>query len=268
MTETKNARPAILGHRGALMHAPENTLAAFELCVRCGVDIELDVYATKDNQLVVIHDATVDRTTSGKGRVDQLTLQQLKKLDAGSWFHPDFAGERIPTFDEALAFIKKHERRPTVIGITLKPVNQVIINGIVEAVRKHKMLEQSFLFDMSLQHAQAFKKLEPRIRCAASAHKIEDIRSALKLDYIDVIWTGPKSKAVIDEIHGAGRQVFFTIVNDARQWQRYKADGADGICTNHPLEMKQVAWPAPAEKHWDHYLKPEQRKHYRYKGLD
>ena len=268
MTETQKDRPAILGHRGALMHAPENTLAAFELCVRCGVDIELDVYSSKDNQLVVIHDATVDRTTNGKGRVDQLTLEQLKALDAGSWFHPDFAGERIPTFDETLAFIKKHERRPTVIGINLKPVNQIIISGIVEAVRKHEMLKHSFLFDMSLQHAQAFKKLEPRIRCAASAQKIEDIRSALKLDYIDVIWTGPKSKPVSAEIHAAGRQVIFTIVNDAKQWLRFNADGVDGICTNHPLEMKQVAWPPPAGKHWDHYLKPEQRKQYRYKGIE
>ena len=86
------SRPAVLGHRGALTHAPENTLAAFELCVRAGCDIELDVYPTRDGQLVVIHDATVDRTTNGKGAVAGLTLAEVRRLDAGSWFHPDFAG--------------------------------------------------------------------------------------------------------------------------------------------------------------------------------
>ena len=260
------ARPAILGHRGALTFAPENTLAAFDLCVRAGADIELDVYPTRDGHLVVIHDATVDRTTNGKGRVADLTLAEIKRLDAGSWFHPDFAGERVPTLDEVFAIVASHERRPTTIAINLKPVNDVVVRGVSNAVRKHKLFARTFVFDLSLANARRFKKHEPRIRCAASAYTPDQIRKALEHDFIDVIWTGPKSKTVIDEVHAASKQIYFTIVNDARQWLKVKADGVDGICTNHPLEMKRAAWPAPPERSWDHYLTPQQRKSLRFRG--
>ncbi len=266
-TAAARRRPALLGHRGALTYAPENTLAAFELCVRAGVGIELDVRRTRDGRLAVIHDATVDRTTDGSGKVGELSLEEIQRLDAGAWFHPDFAGQRVPTLAEALALIVRRERRPTtVVAINLKGVDDAVLEGVVEAVRKHKLFARSFVFDLSLADAQRFKTLEPRIRCAASAHTPERIRAALKLDFIDVIWTGPKPKAVIDEVHAAGKEVYFTIINDARQWLRVKADGADGICTNHPLEMKRAAWPPPAERDWDHYLKPEQRRHYRFRG--
>ena len=264
-TMSTKSRPAILGHRGALTHAPENTLAAFELCVRAGCDIELDVYPTKDGKLAVIHDPTVDRTTNGTGAVASQTLEQIRRLDAGSWFHADFAGERVPTLDEALALIVAKERRPTTVAINLKPVNEAVIDGVIAAVRKHKLLERSFVLDLSLDNVRRFKQREPRIRCAASAHTPQAIRDALKLECIDVIWTGPKPKAVIEEVHAAGKRIYITIVNDAAQWLRLKADGADGICTNHPLEMKRAASPPPPDRMWDHYLAPEQRPHYRYR---
>ena len=96
----------ISAHRGASATHPENTLPAFREAIRLGVhQIELDVYLTNDKQLVVIHDATVDRTTDGSGRVADLTLAEIKQLDAGSWKGPQFAGERVPTLAEALAIM-------------------------------------------------------------------------------------------------------------------------------------------------------------------
>jgi glycerophosphoryl diester phosphodiesterase len=96
-------RRGLSSHRGANHTHPENTLAAFREAVRAGAhQIELDVYLTDHGDLVVIHDATVDRTTDGTGDVRRMTLAQIKQLDAGSWKHPMFAGERIPTLDEAL----------------------------------------------------------------------------------------------------------------------------------------------------------------------
>ena len=259
-------RPAILGHRGPLTYAPENTLPAFEMCVLAGVDIELDVYPTKDGHLVVIHDSSVDRTTKGKGKVADLTLAEIQGLDAGSWFHPDFADERVPTLDEVLSLVVKRERRPTVIAINLKPVDEVVIDGVTSAVAKHGLFDRTFVFDLSLGNAERFKASDSRIRCAASAHSPEQIREALRLDFIEVIWSGPKPKAVIDEAHEAGKQVYFTIINDAKQWLQAKSDGVDGVCTNHPLEMKRAAWPPPSHRDWDWYLKPEQRPYYGYKG--
>src|SRR4051812_14929099 len=84
-------RPLIMGHRGAMGHAPENTMASFRKAVELGVEaIELDVHLTSDGKLVVIHDETLDRTTDGQGPVVAKTLAELKALDAGSWFKPEF----------------------------------------------------------------------------------------------------------------------------------------------------------------------------------
>ncbi len=96
----------ISAHRGASESHPENTFAAFKEAVRLGVhQIEFDVYLTKDKQCVVLHDATVDRTTDGSGKVSDLTLAQIKRLDAGSWKGAEFAGQRVPTLRETLAMM-------------------------------------------------------------------------------------------------------------------------------------------------------------------
>jgi glycerophosphoryl diester phosphodiesterase len=95
------SHPIILAHRGASAYAPENTLAAFNLAIEQGADgIELDAKLTLDGQVVVIHDATVDRTTGAHGRVKDMTLNELRLLDAGSFFSEKFKGEKIPTLEE------------------------------------------------------------------------------------------------------------------------------------------------------------------------
>ena len=97
----------VVGHRGTVKFAPENTIAAFEKAIELGADLlEMDVRETKDGHLVLVHDATVNRTTNGRGRVSGMTLAEIKRLDAGSWFSPDFKGERVPTLKEALAAIR------------------------------------------------------------------------------------------------------------------------------------------------------------------
>lgn len=93
----------VVGHRGAAGHAPENTVASFEKAGALGAHaFECDLQITADGQVVVMHDATVDRVTNGRGRVDQLTLADLRRLDAGSWFDKEYAGQRIPTLAEAV----------------------------------------------------------------------------------------------------------------------------------------------------------------------
>ena len=96
----------IFAHRGSKGTHPENTLASFKEAVRVGSDgIELDVHLTKDGYLVVIHDETVDRTTNGTGEIRNLTLAEIKAMDAGSWFHKKYAGEKIPTLEEVLLLL-------------------------------------------------------------------------------------------------------------------------------------------------------------------
>lgn len=96
----------MLGHRGAPAAAPENTVAAFRRAVELGADgVELDVQLTRDGALVVLHDETVDRTTNGRGLLRDLGFEEVRRLDAGSWFKSSFAGERVPTLTEALAVL-------------------------------------------------------------------------------------------------------------------------------------------------------------------
>ena len=99
--------PIILGHRGASKYAPENTIAAFDLALKQKADgFELDTMLSADGNPVVIHDNTVNRTTNGTGKVDWHMAGQLKDLDAGSKFSPDFAGEKIPLLEEVFTYFK------------------------------------------------------------------------------------------------------------------------------------------------------------------
>lgn len=96
-----------VGHRGAMKFAPENTLAAFDKAIEMGARaVEMDVRMTADGHFIIMHDATVDRTTNGRGFVSTMTLAEIAALDAGSWFAPEFAGERVPTLREALRHLK------------------------------------------------------------------------------------------------------------------------------------------------------------------
>jgi glycerophosphoryl diester phosphodiesterase len=109
----------VIAHRGASGHAPENTLAAFRKAVSLGAAfIETDLQLSRDAHFVAIHDATVNRTTNGQGAVHDLTLAELRQLEAGSWFGSEFSGERIPTLEEILQFSKKND---VVFYLELKP---------------------------------------------------------------------------------------------------------------------------------------------------
>ncbi|MFH1740599.1 MAG: glycerophosphodiester phosphodiesterase family protein, partial [bacterium] len=96
-----------VGHRGCVKFTPENTIAAFNKAIELGADLlEMDVRETKDGYLVIMHDSTLNRTTNGSGKVSDRTLAEIKQLDAGSWFGPEFKGEPVPTFEEVLAAIR------------------------------------------------------------------------------------------------------------------------------------------------------------------
>lgn len=119
-----DGRPIIVAHRGASHDAPENTLAAFELALLQKADaIELDARLTKDGEVVVIHDATLRRTTNGGGYVHHRSLDSIRKLDAGLWFDPSFAAEQVPTLDEVLNLVN----RRCGVNIELKPVSNKLL---------------------------------------------------------------------------------------------------------------------------------------------
>lgn len=113
------AQIRVIAHRGASMYAPENTLAAFELAADQGAQaIECDAKLTRDGKVVLMHDDTVNRTTSGRGAARRFELNAIRALDAGSWFAPAFKGERVPTLEEAMAL---WARRGLFPQIEIKP---------------------------------------------------------------------------------------------------------------------------------------------------
>ena len=134
------AEPLVVAHRGLLRHAPENTLANFRACLELRIGFEFDVERTKDGHLVCIHDNTVDRTTNGTGKVSDLTLGQIRELDAGSWFDPKFAGECVPTVEEVLKLIADYRQHDVLIAVDLKAKS--VGQDVVRLAVTHKVLHR------------------------------------------------------------------------------------------------------------------------------
>ena len=152
-----------VGHRGARGHAPENTMTSFLKGADMGVDaVETDVQLSKDGEVVLIHDYTVDRTTNGRGFVKDMTLAELKTLDAGSWYDTTYAGERILTLAELLVWAKGR------VGVALEIKNgPIYYPGIAEKtirlVRQHGMKRQVILISFDHFVLREAKQIAPEI---------------------------------------------------------------------------------------------------------
>ena len=139
MASTKPfVRKPLIAHRGAPAHAPENTLTAVRMAKEMGARwIETDVRLTADGALVMIHDETLDRTTNGSGPVLMATAEEIRSLDAGSWFAPEFAGETVPTLHEFIACIRTE-------GLNLQLELKEVFGLEEELVRKvHDVLAET-----------------------------------------------------------------------------------------------------------------------------
>jgi glycerophosphoryl diester phosphodiesterase len=141
-------QPLIIAHRGASGFAPENTLAAIDLAMKSDAQmIEIDVHLSKDGHVVVIHDQTVDRTTNGSGKVNEMTLDELKQLDAGSWFSDEFAGERLPTLQEVMSLIDGKKKLLIEIksGVNTYPgIERKVAEALLDADALNWCVVQSF----------------------------------------------------------------------------------------------------------------------------
>ena len=134
-----------IAHRGGEAYAPENTLAAFQRTLEYGIGwIETDVRRTRDNQLVLLHDELADRTTNGSGSVHDLSLADLKSLDAGSWFGSEFAGERVPTLDELFELCGDRVR----YLLEIKD-SGLIEEKLAESIRESGLLDNIFVIGMN-----------------------------------------------------------------------------------------------------------------------
>lgn len=230
----------IIAHRGSSSAAPENTIAAFDVAVEQGADyIELDVQMTMDQHVVVIHDDTVDRTTNGNGLVKSSTLDQLKKLDAGSWFDQQYTNERIPTLQEIL------ERYSQRIGILIEikhPKRQIGIEKAVARIINRFAYSRHIIIQSFDVHAlQRIKAFAPSLRTALiikpDAFKLTKRKLTTYSSFANCLNMKKTmiNKWWIDRIHSFGMEVFIWTVKDQKTADRIKKYPIDGVVTDNPL---------------------------------
>ncbi|WHF27991.1 glycerophosphodiester phosphodiesterase family protein [Bacillus altitudinis] len=230
----------IIAHRGSSSAAPENTIAAFDVAVEQGADyIELDVQMTMDQHVVVIHDDTVDRTTNGNGLVKSYTLDQLKKLDAGSWFDQQYTNERIPTLQEIL------ERYSQRIGILIEikhPKRQIgIENAVARIINRFAYSRHIIIQSFDVHALQRIKTFAPSLRTALiikpDAFKLTKRKLTTYSSFANCL--NMKKTMInrwwIDRIHTFGMDVFIWTVKDQKTADRIKKYPIDGVVTDNPL---------------------------------
>ena len=220
--------------------APENTLAAFRAAIEAGGDmIELDVHLTRDNEVVVIHDDTLERTTNGKGNVAEKTFAELKRLDAGSWFNPRFAGERIPTLAEVLEIA----RNRILVNIELKKgknfpyTMEELADRTLAVVEKAGMTDQVLFSSFDPAAVNRIREKNPRLPIALIVDKPwENTRGSGGGKRYPTLncRTTVLNEDNIRRAHTEGIRVHVWTVNTKEAMEKFIALGVDGIITNHP----------------------------------
>lgn len=240
--------PLVVAHRGLLRHAPENTLANFRACLQLRVGFELDVRRSKDGVLVCVHDGTVDRTSNGKGNVSDLTLAELKKLDAGSWFSPDFRDQRIPTLDEVFQLVARNKKPSILIAVDIKGEDQQIEADTVKLAEKHNVLSKLLFIGRTISEPAVRKRLRQansKTHVASLANEPQDFAAALADKQADWVYVRflPTAKQV-KATHVSGKKMFIAGPTVAGQevanWQKASAVGLDAILTDYALDLSQV----------------------------
>ncbi len=225
----------IIAHRGASVAAPENTLAAFRLAIQQGADgIELDVHATADGHLIVMHNATVDRTTDGEGAIAELTLAEIKRLDAGRWFAPDFAGERVPLLEEVLEVARGH----LLVDIEVKVAG--IEAEVVDMVKRFDMVNAVLLTSFFPQVLTAAQALAPEIPGGLlQLHGEVDEALRLRVPVLLPLLTS-LSRAMIDTSRQHGMAVIPWTARTEGEIQQALHHAVHGIIVDDPLMVQRL----------------------------
>ena len=222
----------IIAHRGARIEEPENTLRAIKRAFECSADaVEIDVRLSKDHEIVVIHDDTLERTTNGSGKVDEKTLNQLRSLDAGK-------GEKIPMLSEVLLLAKE---RGIKVVIELKEVDmeELAVQEIVEAEMEKSVIISSFFHHSLLK----IKELAPTIKTGVILSSLPVFPVKLALDAkADIIFQRyPRiDREYIEEASRNGIAIYLWTINTIEDFERVRELGVLGVVTDNPCLFKSL----------------------------
>jgi len=234
-----------IAHRGAKGEAPENTLAAFRLGVDQGCDaIELDIHLSKDGELIVIHDATLDRTTDMTGRVHELTVEEIKQADAGRWFHESFAGERVPLLEEVFDAVPPH----IMINVEIKDsYGRKLEQALVELMKRKNRVDQVVVSSFDHKSLLFLKLLEPEVRLGL----LYDVNLGRHSGLVSTIGAPvyslhPNFKRIDKEdVRDAveqGLQVYPYTINREEDMLQAIEYGVSGIITDYPARLKALLY--------------------------
>ncbi|KHT62543.1 glycerophosphodiester phosphodiesterase [Photobacterium gaetbulicola] len=231
----------IFAHRGMSTLAPENTLSAFSLCKQHGIQwIECDVDILADGTVVISHDDTLDRCTDCSGSLYDLTKDNLRDIDAGSWFHDDFIGEKIPTFDQLITLVNKHKLN---LNVEIKSctsgwkMTSRLLDNVIQALEGLEPNRELIVSSFNHLALSEFKRRRPNTPIAClfeDANLWEDwhsILEACQAEYIhpeDINLTKDK----IDKFRSAGYKVNVYTVNDLARANQLFNWGVDGVFTD------------------------------------
>ncbi|MBI2846260.1 MAG: glycerophosphodiester phosphodiesterase [Chloroflexi bacterium] len=233
----------VVGHRGAMGHRPENTMASFKKALEMRADlIEMDVHLSRDGRLVVIHDPTLERTTNGKGFVRDMKWAELARLDAGSWFGKEFSGESIPLLDDVIEWARGRIR--LVIEIKNGPIYYPgIEDKLGSLLRKKDVLDSSIIVSFDHESIKKVGELAPEATTGV-------LYACKPLDHISM---GEKAgaclllphwfyvtKEVVDRCHEKGLGVSPWGVNDLSVMEQLVGWGVDSIGTDYPDRLREV----------------------------
>lgn len=231
----------IIAHRGASGNFPENTIAAFKEAARLPVfGVEFDVHMTADGELVVIHDETVDRTSSGSGYVKDMTLKELKKYDFGSWFAPEFQGETIPTLPEVFDVFDATDHK---LNIELKSdifPYEGMVEKVLDLIAERELESRVIISSFDHTAILSVKQLNPQIETAALfmevlVHPLNYLHK-IPADALHILFPAA-IRPSITEVITSGMPVRTFTVNEENYAILLKQAGVQAIFTDYPEKM-------------------------------
>jgi glycerophosphoryl diester phosphodiesterase len=242
---TANAQTAISAHRGSSLVAPENTMATFKAVLAMPVSfIEIDVRTSKDGQLVILHDGKLDRTTSGSGPIQNLTLAELKQLSAGKGFDEQFKDERIPTLKEVGQLIRDWNASHSKKVNLYVDCKDVAPTKLVEELAEFGVLSDAVFYG-SDGFLLALKQVSPKAKLMPSLKNAEELAAKIEKLHpyaFDVRWPS-LTKELVKQIHDSGIQVFSDALGffeNAEQYKKAAQMGIDVIQTDYVLKVNQA----------------------------
>ena len=244
-------RTLVIAHRGFSGRAPENTVAAISEAIAIGADMaEIDVTLTADERVVIIHDETLQRTTNGGGNVSEQDFDEIRSLDAGSWFAPQFAGEKVPTLGEVLDTTKGQ----ILLNVEIKTeaVDRGISDKVAAAIKERGMTDQVIVSSFSPTALEQMHAVAPEIRTAVLYNKElqrgqdpVEIVSGLGASAFNIRGSRLKAK-MLRSCRKHGIPVGVYTVDKPKKMRRWVKKEIAAIFTNHPDRLIEVLKEVPA----------------------